>query len=119
MAINSRTKGKVGELELSKILKEYGYECRRGQQYCGANGDADITGLDLIHVECKRVEKLNIETAMQQSRSDAKEGQLPVVMHRRNRHGWLVTMDLADWMKLYDEFIKSNLPFTDDEDDRK
>lgn len=42
---NSRRKGKEGELELSKKLKEHGFECRRGQQYCGANGDADVIGL--------------------------------------------------------------------------
>ena len=42
--MNSRTKGKAGELELSKVLKTYGYDTRRGQQYCGANGDADVVG---------------------------------------------------------------------------
>lgn len=37
--MNSRNKGKNGELELASILREYGYNARRGQQYCGANGD--------------------------------------------------------------------------------
>lgn len=113
MAINSRAKGAVAERELANILKEYGYDCRRGQQFCGANGDADVVGLDGIHLEVKRVEKLNIETAMQQSRSDARENEMPVVVHRRNRHGWLVTMDLDQWMKLYEAFMKSQLPFTE------
>lgn len=58
MAINSNSKGKKGELELSKILREHGYDTRRGQQYCGANGDADVIGLPYVHIECKRVEKL-------------------------------------------------------------
>lgn len=33
MAINSKKKGAKGERELANKLKEYGYECRRGQQY--------------------------------------------------------------------------------------
>lgn len=114
MAINSRQKGAAAEREIANILKEYGYDCRRGQQFCGANGDADVVGLDMIHLEIKRVEKLNIENAMQQSRSDAKEGEVPVVMHRRNRHGWLVTMDLEQWMQMYEAFMKSQLPFTEE-----
>ena len=39
MPINSRAKGAKGERELAKILKEYGYNCRRGQQYSGLEGE--------------------------------------------------------------------------------
>lgn len=98
---NSKAKGARGERELSSKLKEYGYNTRRGQQYCGANGDADIVGLPGIHIECKRVEKLNIYDAISQAKSDAKQEELPAVFHRKDRHEWLVTMTLEDWMKLY------------------
>ena len=101
MAINSRAKGARGERELSSKLKEYGYETRRGQQYCGSNGDADVVGLPGIHIECKRVERLNLYDAMAQSRSDAKEGEVPTIFHRKDRCEWLVTMTLEDWIKLY------------------
>ena len=40
-----REKGKRGERELAGILRDYGYNCRRGQQYCGTSGDADVIGL--------------------------------------------------------------------------
>ena len=63
--MNSRNKGKTGELELSKVLRSYGYDTRRGQQYCGANGDADVVGLPHIHIECKRVERLSLYDAME------------------------------------------------------
>jgi len=102
MAINSRQKGAAGEREIANILKDYGYETRRGQQFSGQNGDADVVGLPDIHLEIKRVEKLNIENAMDQSRRDARAGELPVVMHRKNRHPWLVTMDLEAWMAMYE-----------------
>ena len=99
--MNSNKKGKSGERELAAVLKSYGYSCRRGQQFCGVNGDADVVGLPGIHIECKRVEKLNIYDAIEQSKNDAKEDEIPVVMHRKNRKEWLVTMPLKEWMKLY------------------
>jgi Holliday junction resolvase len=97
--MNSRQKGARGERELAKVLKAYGYETRRGQQYCGSNGDADVVGIPGIHIECKRVEKLNIHDAMAQSVNDAKAGEIPVVMHRKNGTRWLITMSLEDFME--------------------
>lgn len=102
--MNSRNKGARGERELARKLREYGYGCRRGQQYCGANGDADVVGLRGVHIECKRVEKLNLYDAMAQARADAKPGENPTVFHRRNACEWLVTMTLDDWIKLYKEW---------------
>ncbi len=101
--INSKKKGSRGELELSNILKGYGYETRRGQQFCGANGDADVVGLEGIHIECKRVQALNIDKAMGQAKMDAKDGEMPSVFHRKDRKEWLVTMRLDDWIGLYKE----------------
>ena len=104
--MNSRDKGKRGELEAARVLKEYGYETRRGQQYSGATGDADVVGLPGVHLEIKRVEKLNISEAMKQSIRDARDGELPVVMHRKNRETWLVTMPLRVFMVLYKAWEK-------------
>jgi Holliday junction resolvase len=98
--MNSRDKGKRGELELAHVLQSYGYDTRRGQQYCGSNGDADVVGLPGFHIEAKRVEKLNLESAVAQSIRDAREGETPIVMHRKNRCEWLVTMRLPDFMEL-------------------
>lgn len=102
--MNSRQKGAAGERELARKLREEGYDCRRGQQFSGANGDADVVGLPGIHIECKRVERLNLEDAMAQSRRDAREGEIPVVMHRKTRSPWLVTTTLEDWIKIYREW---------------
>ena len=105
MAVNSRRKGAAGERELASVLREYGHDCRRSQQYCGANGDADVVGLPGIHIECKRVEKLNIYDAIDQSRRDAVNRELPAVFHRKNHCDWLVTMRLEDWMEIYKEYL--------------
>ena len=106
MSINSKKKGATGERELANRLKEYGYNCRRGQQYNGLEGE-DVVGLDYIHIECKRVERLDLGGAIYQARKDAKDNQLPAVFHRKNRSNWLVTMKLEDWIKLYDEYYSS------------
>ena len=99
--MNSRQKGARGERELAAVLREHGFDSKRGQQYCGLNGDADVIGLPGIHIECKRVERLNIYEAMQQAKRDAGDGEVPAVFHRKNREGWLVTMSFEDWIKLY------------------
>lgn len=104
--VNSKQKGKRGELELVHELKDYGFDTERSQQYCGNAGDADLTGLEGIHIECKRVERLNIYQAMEQARNDAKND-IPAVFHRKNGETWKVTMDLADWLNLYDEWLEN------------
>ena len=98
--MNSRAKGASGERELAKYLTDHGYPCRRGQQYSGANGDADVVGLPGYHIECKRVERLNLDQAMEQSVRDAREREIPVVIHRRNRGTWLVTMKIEDFLRV-------------------
>lgn len=112
--MNSRNKGAVGERELAKVLKGYGYDCRRGQQYCGANGDADVVGLPGLHIECKRVERLNLDDAMAQAKADAKREEIPVVMHRKNNGKWRVTMSLEDFVTIYREW-ENNLTIKETE----
>lgn len=105
--VNSKWKGKEGELELTRKLRDFGFEARRGQQYCGAKGDADVEGLPGIHIECKRVQRLQIYDAMQQAKNDARKDELPAVFYRRNHAQWLVTMELADWIELYQAWLEA------------
>ena len=99
--MNSRDKGKRGEIELAHELERFGFNTRRGQQFSGANGDADVVGVPGLHIECKRVERLNLSEAYKQSERDARIDEMPVVMHRKNREGWMVTLSLRDFMKLW------------------
>lgn len=98
---SSQRKGADGERELAGVLREYGYSIGRGGSL--SFGEVpDLTGLPGIHIECKRVERLNVPEAMAQATRDAARfGGIPAVFHRRNREPWLVTMRLADWMTLY------------------
>ncbi|WP_222704822.1 hypothetical protein [Anaerosalibacter massiliensis] len=104
--INSRQKGAAGEREFANICKKHGFDkARRGQQYNGIEGQ-DVVGLDGIHVEVKRVERLNISNAMKQAIRDSKEEEIPIVAHRKNRESWKVTMGLEDWFKLYKAWLR-------------
>lgn len=74
--INSKRKGKVGELEVVNLLKEKGLTARRTQQFSGkADGTSDVLCEELknFHIEVKRDEHLNIEKAMQQSIRDSEK----------------------------------------------
>lgn len=98
---NSRAKGAAGERELANRLKELGLTARRGQQFCGSNGDADVVCEELgsYHIECKRVQALNIHDAMSQAVRDGKD-KTPVVIHRKNGKPWLATIFLEDFVAL-------------------
>ena len=97
--VNSKQKGKRGELELVKILRKLGFNTRRTAQYNGKETGslADLIGIEGVHIECKRVEKLNIDTAMDQAIRDSKENEAPMVFHRKNGRPWFVTMGIEDW----------------------
>lgn len=100
--MNSRAKGKRGELEFARLCREHGYDVRRTAQYCGNTGEAsDVVGLPGIHAEVKRVERLDIYAAVSQAVRDAKDGEKPTVFHRKNNHAWLVTMPFEEWVELY------------------
>ena len=110
MAKNSKRKGKVGELELSRKLREYGYDTRRSVQYNGKEdeGQADLLGLPGIHIECKRTEALHLYDAVNQAKHDSGGKELPVVFHRKNNHEWLAIMPLDCFMKMYAEYEKGD-----------
>ena len=97
---NSRAKGATGEREWAKFLKDHGFEARRGQQFCGNNGDPDVVSNLPIHWEVKRVEALQLDKAMEQAIADAK-GNTPVVAHRKNNKKWLCTLRAEDFLKLF------------------
>lgn len=72
----------------------------RAQSY---GEEPDLSGLPGVHIECKRVERLNISQAMAQAVRDAEKFHdgAPTVFHRRNREPWLVTMQLLDWLDIF------------------
>lgn len=104
---NSREKGKRYELHVAGLFKAEGYEARRSQQFAGINGDADVVGVPGIHIEAKAREAMShsqLYDAMSQAKRDKREGEIPVVIHKKNYCNDLVTMEFTDWIRLYREW---------------
>ena len=101
---NSRDKGKRGERELARWFNSLGFDCRRGQQYCGVQGNADVVGLAGIHVEVKYRDKMtqgDLETAWNQANNEKQSGTIPVVVWRRTySRGWMVTMNTSHFVDM-------------------
>lgn len=99
--MNSKQKGNRGERELANLLKTYGFNTRRGVQYNGRQGDADVVGINGMHIECKRCQQVKDEAFLQQAERDARKGDMPVVMYRRNHEKWKATMRLDHFMIIW------------------
>lgn len=102
--MNSRSKGKRGELEASKEWsKVMGGTARRGQQFSGGKESPDVVSShENLHLEVKRCEAGNPYRWMDQAVRDAGE-KVPVVLHRRNGREWLLIVRLADAPRLAQE----------------
>jgi hypothetical protein len=99
--INSRNKGKRGELEAAKAVTDaLGIAARRGQQFSGLEGEDIVTDLDGVHFEVKRTERLNLYAAMDQATMDAGVDDVPVVLHRKNKQQWVAIVPLAQLTQL-------------------
>lgn len=99
MALNSRDKGKNGELELAKLLRAHGFPARRGRQFHGGQTSPDVIGIEGFHIECKRVQAGNLYNWLAQARADAGTS-VPVVMHRRNHKEWVAILPLTNFLAL-------------------
>lgn len=106
--INSKSKGKRGELFVVKKFKDRGYQCNRTVQFKGNTGRADdIEGIDYIHAEVKFVERLNLEEAMAQALHDkiaSGKDVFATIFHKKNNKPLMVTMLFDDWCTLYDSY---------------
>lgn len=101
--MNAKQKGKRGELEFVKFLKDRGFAARRSQQYKGTVDSADIEvfNLDLpLYWEVKRRETLNIHQAAEKVQREAGYNWFGIVAHRKNNTRWLCTMDASDFLTL-------------------
>lgn len=113
--VNSRQKGKRVERLWRDQLREAGFlKAFRGQQYCGAAGNADVVCPELpsFHFEVKGVQNLNVLNAVKQAITDCGD-KTPVVAHKKNGEPWLITMLAADWLELVkesDRVVSPDLP---------
>jgi hypothetical protein len=103
-ARKSRTKGKAGEVESSRIWRDAGADVRplqSGQRERDDAGDYLVTfpGATLI-VQCRRRERTRVLEASRQIEAVARENETPAVVYRPSREPWRISMRLDDFVRL-------------------
>lgn len=102
MGALSRRKGKVGELEVCRILREHGFKAQRTAPLQAAGGvtDADVLGIEGFHLEVKRAEAVSIDKWCAQATLASKPTDTPCVVWRRNNQPWRVALSFEDFLDL-------------------
>lgn len=111
--MNSRDKGKRGELAFAAYLRDHGWhKARRGVQHSGGPDSPDVAeGPPGYHFEVKRVEKLRLWDALAQAMADAGDDVetvdglvpvVPVVAFKRNRYEWVAILRMDDFLEVID-----------------
>ena len=95
MGRSQRQKGKRGErLAARAVSAALGVRARRGVQYKGGADSADIeVEIPGVHWEVKFVERESVRAWMAQAREECGDA-VPVVLHKRSRGDWLLTLPL-------------------------
>ena len=98
--INARAKGHAYELQIVNRLKELGYDAVTSRS---ESKRMDDLGVDIIdntnfYIQCKAVEKLkpSLHDILKRMPTD----KVPVVYHKRNNMGTIVSLKQEDFEKL-------------------
>jgi hypothetical protein len=100
MSIHSKNKGNKFELQIVQFLERLGFEAVTSRS---ESKRLDDKGVDIVtnapfNVQCKAVERLSVP--IHQLLKDMPTDKTPVVFHKRNNKGVVVSMKLEDFEKL-------------------
>jgi len=107
-----RDKGKRGERMFAALLRDQGFDARRGVQYQGGPDSPDIVCPALpIHWEVKNVERLSVREAYSQADSERALGNTPVVAWKKSNCPWLVVLSAEDFCDILrqSDLVKTQL----------
>jgi hypothetical protein len=119
MGLHSRNKGKRGEREAAAVIAQHwnATAARRSQQFCGRDGDADLTGVPGMHLEVKRYARIAALDFLEQAEMDATPGSVPVVLMREDTSTEWVAMvrvsDAPEFARRVMQLLGENAPAVD------
>ena len=96
---NSRTKGRAGEQEVARILRdELGLEIHRNWAAQAAmRGGCDLVGVPGWGIEIKRAKEARLNDWWTQTAEQAARDKVrPVLIYRLDRQSWMAMMSLRD-----------------------
>ena len=97
--LRSRNRGKRGEREAAAhIAWLWNVRARRGRQYAGdpSAPDVVIERAPQLWTEVKLRESLNVASTFERVAEESGDERVPLLLHRRNRSEWLLTLKAAD-----------------------
>ena len=107
MGAMSRRKGATGEREVASLFRAAGFPCDRTPNSGGLFIPGDVTGVDGLHVEVKRAERISILEWCRQAERDAllapEALPTPLVVFRSSREPWRACLPLSDFLTLLGE----------------
>lgn len=97
----SRDKGKAGEREVVKLLRElfdgYGFTIERNLLSQARSGGMDIIGIPGLAIEVKRAETLRLAEWFEQTQEQARRvNARPVLFFRQSRQPWRIMTTIRD-----------------------
>jgi hypothetical protein len=110
MPINSRSKGKRGELQARDVCRQdwYADNCERAGQTSGGVCADIIRALPQSCIEVKYLKKIGAFRFYEQCEEDAPEGDLPIVMMKETgRDLWLVAFDARQAESYVARFLRA------------
>jgi hypothetical protein len=113
--MNQCIKGKVGEREAARVLREaldaLGFSPEstegivRGQQHAGSPDSPDVKGIDGLFLEIKRTENTSWRQWAKKAVIDAGSN-APLIMHRFNRKDWWIAFRVQDIPRIVTSILK-------------
>jgi len=104
MGAFARSKGARGEREFCELLREHGFEARRGVQFAGGPDSPDVVTDLPCHVEVKRTETFSPSYLLQAER-DAHPALQPAVFWKRNNWKWCAFVCAHHYVALWKELL--------------
>jgi Holliday junction resolvase len=99
----SRDKGKRGEREAALLLRSFGFQAHRAQQFKGSAGSADVTCPELeavgVQLEVKNTARPTLGPWLDKAEEDA-AGKVPVILWKRPRKGWVAILPAEELLRL-------------------
>lgn len=101
MARAERAKGKIGELEVVRLLRASGWPLAERTSNGRLQGSADIAnGPEACLMEVRRRERLNVPAALAEVAEKAGAHDVPVVVHRRSNERWIASLPFDELLAL-------------------
>lgn len=97
MGKSSREKGKRGERDLARLLRDAGIaNARRGAQHRGGPDSPDVIGIPGTHSEVKVRGSMTVMRYAAQAKGEAPEDAIPIIWLKEDRGEWWAMVRAAD-----------------------